>query len=103
MIGSGAGQPQANFRTLLNLLLQVRQKVEACRVGTVLKSVVAEPDFAVSIQRRFPGAICLCGFVAPIHPEQKWVSKHVPKVLLFQPASDLAVDMTGSVANRHML
>jgi hypothetical protein len=70
---------------------------------TFVENWLVEPYFAVSIQRRLPGTICLCGFVAPIQPEQKWVLKHLPKELIFQPPSDLAVGMTGSVANRHML
>ena len=70
---------------------------------TFVENWLAEPYFAVSIRRRLPGVVCLCGFVAPIQPEQKWVLEHFPKELIFQPPSDIALDITGSVANRCML
>ena len=70
---------------------------------TFVENWLAEPYFVVSIQRRLPGTISLCGFVAPIQTEQKWVLEHFPKELVFQPPSNFAVDTTGSVANRHML
>ncbi|MCC7375300.1 MAG: hypothetical protein IT581_11660 [Verrucomicrobiales bacterium] len=70
---------------------------------TFVENWLAEPYFAVSIQRRFPGKVCLYGFVASILPDQRWVLEHFPKERVFESPSDLGEEITGAVANRHML
>ena len=79
----------------------VTARSPACTV-TFVENWLLEPYFGVSIQRRRPG-VSLYGFVAQIQPNENWVLEHFPKELVFAPPSDLALDITGSVANRHML